>query len=159
MLLKIDSVTKEPRTSADGTVHWGIKSGEQWYNLCQEEKPVWRSTIDVEVKSETFKGRTTRWARVIQLGQTTTPKQSALSPEEKTALAPAKTNGNGAGSGKIPWLEYERVVKKASEIASMLEPGETDASARAAIINTIVIAFTRGDVMAPEHVEGEDAPF
>jgi len=107
------------------------------------------------------------------------PELSGAGPGEQ-ALADARSVVNGAkpsSNGKIPWLEFQLAFKAAHALALDCEPDLTEeaesetalgeahntllvrvdrSQARAALVNTFVIAFSNGRIEAPEVPDGGD---
>ncbi len=80
--------------------------------------------------------------------------------------APVAPSQNGNGNGKITWDAYRAMAEAAHELASKLEPDEFTvrpdensdmavnvradrAAARAAILNTVMIAYSNGKIVVP----------
>jgi hypothetical protein len=102
-------------------------------------------------------------------------KMLEITAEEKTSKAGNKYNvakiikvigeGGGAsgGNGAIPWKDYEIMAKLAHSFALGLEPDSNiegalpldRSQARAAILNTIMIAYSNGKIYLPD----EEIPF
>lgn len=89
------------------------------------------------------------------------PKPPAPTPN---GAAPAASNGNG--SGKIPWMEFTAAFRAAHAMALEVEPDSHTniitsdgaitttpldrSTARAALVNTAIIAFSNGKIETPE---------
>ena len=92
-----------------------------------------------------------------------TPAREPKPEEPKQEPAPAASNGHApSGNGKIPWLEFQLAFKAAHALALECEPdadtGEwiDRSQARAALVNTFVIAFSNGRIEAPEVPDSDD---
>ncbi len=85
--------------------------------------------------------------------------------------APAQSQ-NGNGNGKITWDAYRAMAEAAHELAVKLEPDELDpgdqgdvarvrtdrGTARAAILNTVMIAYSNGKITVPD-IDDDIPPF
>jgi hypothetical protein len=79
--------------------------------------------------------------------------QAALTPSEKAQFHPASS-----GNGKIPWADYMTAMTAAHTRASFLE--RDDPQARAALVNTAMIAFSKGQVALPTQEDlDKEVPF
>jgi len=148
MQITVKSTTKQS-AMAQGKVYWGVKSEDgNWYNVITNEKPALNTKIEAEVKESNFNGRTYRWA---------TP----ISREPKASAA--------ISNGHIAWEDYKRMALEAGNLAHMLEsdlPGDKEngdpfvdrSQARAAIVNTLMIAFSNGKIALPKDEEPESVP-
>jgi hypothetical protein len=142
MELIVESTTKEAR-EAKGRKYWGVRVGKDtWYNCFMDEKPTRGQKLNVDVKESEYNGKTYRWAEIVKAAQ--------------TSAAPAPAAQNGAGhSGAMSFDDCETVAREAHRLALELEPDDVNlnldrAQARAAIVNTFMIAFTNGKIAAPE---------
>lgn len=143
MQITVKSTTRESK-QAQGKTYWGVKHSDgNWYNLITDNKPAMGAIIDVEVKESQWQGKTYRWA----------------TPTQKQAAQSAAVGANG----HIAWEDYEAMAQAAHEMAQAMEPDGFDAngqnpmdrsSARAAIVNTVMIAFANGKIALP----AEDPP-
>lgn len=129
MKVKIQSCTKELRQTQKGESYTGVKINGQWYNVPGDVRNLYNKEVDVEIKG--------KWARILQ---------------------PAASNGAGPNGGVcISWWEYIDAMRTAHEAARELEPD--DGQARAALVDTAMIALTNGRVKLPPKAESEsDAP-
>lgn len=160
MQLQVEAVTKAPRLFNGHTI-WGVKCGANWYSLYQLKPPAKGETLNVTVESH--KGRDGR---------------DFLDAYPIIETPPAKAQP-AASNGHIPWEDYQRMAEHAHALAASLEPdtlgkgGENEelvvrtvdrSAARAAIVNTVMIAFSNGKIALPaasDQPEGwqEEAPF
>ncbi len=169
--IKVDAVTREPRIW-QGKTTWGVKNPNgEWVTLYREAKPAKGETIDVNITERNVKGR---------LYVDAFPVMPPLAPPETTS-----SNGNGPkaddtwsqNSGKkVPWEGCIVFAKAAHELALELEPDSIRAielsdpndspgtiatidrsTARAAILNTLMIAYTGGKILVAKE-EDEYAP-
>lgn len=132
MQLKIEAVGQQ-KTSQYGE-YFGVKAGGVWYNVQGPRQDLKGKTFEAEVKdSGKFK-----WAKLL-----------------KEAGAPAPS-GNGASHGAVAWDDYEKMADMAHSMATRLEPG--DPAARAAILNTVMIAYSNGKIALPKEEPPPDAP-
>jgi hypothetical protein len=138
MEIIVNKVTKESR-QAQGKTYWGVEHGGNWYNFVTNDKPKVGFRYNVEVNESQWNGKTYRWAK------------PAASPKSEQR---AKPNGNG--NGQIKWDDYAEMMRAAHSLANELEPDrETDvgmskAAARAALVNTAMIAFSNGKIALEE---------
>lgn len=133
MEIVVKSTTRESK-QAQGKTYWGVKHEDNnWYNLINHSKPAIGARFNVEVKETQFNGRTYRWANIVQ-------GQQAV----------------GTANGHIPWGDYRHMAEIAHEMAKGMEPD--DAAARAAILNTVMIAFSNGRVALPKDDPEEGPP-
>lgn len=120
-----------------------IKCGNSSYYVNEDPTNLVGKDVEAEITEKTSaKGNKYSIARIIKV------------LEEKSA-------GAQASNGKVAWLEYQIVAKAAHALALDLEPdyeaGNIDRSAaRAAIVNTAMIAFANGKISMPEV---EETPF
>lgn len=148
MRLKIEAVTKESKESPRGERYWGVKSGETWFNLKTDKQPRVGDVLDVDVKETEYKGKIYRWATINET-------QPEPTEEKRASASPAST--------RPTWTEVKIVLREAHFIALELEPdvesGADRAAARAAIVNTVIIAFTKQgfDLDLPD--AADDVPF
>jgi len=130
-------------------------------------------------------GTTAWYGQLMQVGDPPKAPEPAYGagPAEQ-ALPDARSVINGAkpSNGKIPWLEFQLAFKAAHALALECEPDLTEeaesetalgeahnnllvrvdrSQARAALVNTFVIAFSNGRIEAPEvpELDDEEAPF
>ncbi len=73
------------------------------------------------------------------------------------------TASNGNSNGKITWDAYRAMAEAAHSLASKLEPDEISSmgnldrsTARAAILNTVMIAYSNGKIVVP--ADEDDIP-
>lgn len=143
----IEAVTKV-KTTKNNKPFIGVMIGGKWYNaewaFSMDPAPMKGKTVDVEslpnsdwikiasvAKSEQFKAQPPAGFSQVR------PKPEAQLPKIENAP-------------KIPWSEYKLMLIEAHNLASQLESEPVDAQARAAIVNTVMIAFTNGKIAAPE---------
>ena len=150
MQITVESTTKESK-QARGQTYWGIKFKGEWFNLFVNDKPKQGDKFEVDVKTSEWNGRTFRWA---------TPVKGKEAPQQKEA--------NGS------WEHYAEMARAAHRLAKELEPdssrwpqllqegGSEDPAeiitcdrsrARAAILNTCLIAYSEGRVALPAEPE------
>lgn len=144
MQITVQSTTRESKkTKNKNQTYWGVKHSDgNWYNLIVDAKPSQGQTFDVDVKTREFQGKTYRWAEIVK----------------KPAASHATGNGNGAA---VSWTEYELMMSLAHHAATQLEP-DSDivdrSTARAALVNTVMIAFTNGKIVVDKEDENEPPP-
>ena len=133
MKVKVESCTKETRLTKGGVLHTGIKANGQWYNIVGDHRGLYGKEVELEIKGQ--------WATLIE-------------------RASPSVNGNQRDKrdgGRIDWEEYVVAVREAHMIANELEPDENQmveghinrAQARAALVNTMMIALTDGKIGLP----------
>lgn len=112
--------------------YFGIKVGDEWLNVSGNR--------DESLKGKTFEAEI---------------KQSGKYKWAKLTKEVVASNGHGPG-GIISWWHYAEMAKLAHGLASELEPDQTGnnppedrSQARAAIMNTVMIAFSNGKVSLP----------
>jgi len=175
----VDAVTKEPRINDKGRHHkmqqyWAVKpqGKDAWinvYNLTARPSKGQELVLDVGCDQWTPKGsqevKLSWWADYVP----NKPVPAGI-PEQMVAVGPQKPQSEWPrlptidqamkmtpsqlampNSHLIPWAEYERTLRAAHAIAMELEYSATEdrSQARAAIINTVMIAFTNGKIAAP----------
>src|SRR5262249_54106180 len=59
-----EQVTRESK-QAQGKIYWGIKHGDNWFNLIVNDKPQRGARFVVDVKETQWNGRTTGWAMPV----------------------------------------------------------------------------------------------
>jgi hypothetical protein len=155
----VEAVTKEPRIFK-GQTQWGVKlpGNGGWVTLYREAKPAKGETIDVNI--------TERRGNNGQSYKDAFPVMPPLAPEPVEVKAAPK---------QITWDSTREFIKAAHNVALVLEPDEIDdgnavrtdrSTARAAITNTLVIAYTSGKILVPDEADeytpppaDEGAPF
>ena len=152
MLLNVKSVTKQPRKTQKGAEYWGIQHDDgNWYNLMTAQKPRQGDAFDCDVQETNNNGRVNRWARI----------------NSQQSKGGGGAGGN-AGGPKTPWVDVDHVIRAAHAIALALEPDLQNglsfdrSSARAAIVNTLIIGVTSGRIAITAGpggaVEGQGQP-
>src|SRR5678815_2853761 len=146
MQITVKSTTRESK-QAQGKTYWGVKHEDgNWYNVITNDKPTMGQRFEADVKETQFNNRTYRWATPIG------PKQA--------------TTGNNSSNGHIAWEDYRTMAEAAHELAGELEPDDREiepgedgnkyyvkldrSAARAAILNTVMIAFANGKIALPK---------
>ena len=141
----IEGVTKEVKQTGQGKPYSGLKIDGKWVNIEGDMRWMKGTTQSLELKQN---GKWT-WAK----------RGPQPSQQEQANGAP------GSGTG-VTWSEYDAMLRLAWSVAMDLE--RDDATARAAIVNTAMIAFTNGKLKAdelevPDSEEppsgGDDIPF
>jgi len=144
MQITVESTTKESK-QARGVTYWGVKFKGDWFNLFVNDKPKQGDKFEVDVKESEFQGRKYRWA---------TPVKGKEEP-----IKEQQANGS--------WEHYAEMARAAHNLAQELEPDadvelvrgspelvHLDRShARAAILNTVMIAYSNGKVALPAEPE------
>lgn len=136
MKVKIERTAREVRQDRNGNDCTGVMFGGEWYSMPGDQRKLYNKTVDVEVKG--------KWARLI--------------------TAPVSSNGHGsaAPAASVTWEDYRQMMRLAHSEATDLE--HDDPQARAAIVNTVMIAFSNGKVSLPKQDEApepdqDDIPF
>jgi hypothetical protein len=135
MRVKIQSCTRELRKLRDGRDATGLKIDGKWYDAPGDHRDKYNKEVEVELSG--------KFAKII----------------EANADAGSSSNGH---SGAASLEDLKNFMFEAHKIAVMLEGDSTDerpdsnpvyfdrAQARAAIVNTLVIAFTNGKIALPD---------
>ena len=147
MKVKVESCTKETRLTKGGVMHTGIKVNGAWYNMAGDHRGLYGKEVDLEIKGS--------WATLVQ---------AATPPTDFPT-----SQRNGVPSHPIEWEEYVAAMREAHLIANELEPDENQtveghinrAQARAALVNTMMIALANGKLRLPPAGEPpeEGTPF
>ncbi len=130
-----------------------IQSGSDFYFVNEDATPLVGKTVEAEVMEKTSQktGNKYKTAKIVKV------------------IEAAAQNGNG--NGKITWDAYRAMAEAAHELAVKLEPDELDpgdqgdvarvrtdrGTARAAILNTVMIAYSNGKIFVPDI--DDDMPF
>ena len=170
MELNIEAVTNAPRTYK-GQTYWGVKSGgDHWYDFYVSEKPTVGKTYRVIVTDRTgSNGRIYQLAKLAPLAtqpqaQSATNGNGAVKPAEEQPKEPAP---QAPKDNRIPLAEWCAAAKAFHVLAKELEPDETNeqgmfiherSQARAAMVNTAMIAFSNGKISL-ELPEEDSMPF
>lgn len=130
----IESVTKEAKHTNSGKLYSGLKINGNWVNIEGDCRWMKGSTQSLEL---------------TQNGQWTWAKRGPQPSQQEQQQRQAQTNGASPGGGTgITWSAYSMMLGIAHATAQEFEPN--DATARAAIVNTAMIAFTNGKLKADE---------
>lgn len=162
----VDQVDTNCRPTKKGDPQVGIRTDKgEWIKLSGEGVLQVKVGNKIEISEPSQFGKS--WYARLNSIEIPIAKQETK-PEPAKEIA---SNGNGnhapAGSGKIPWLEFVAAFKGAHAMALEAEPDKVDgglstidrSQARAALVNTAIIAFSNGRIEAPELEAQEDAPF
>lgn len=148
MQIHVDSVT-DVKTGQYG-VSSKIVSGSDHYFVNEDATKYVGKTLEVEVSEKTSKsGNKYKIAKILR----------------------EITGSSGGGNGHIAWSQYEHMAKLAHGLAVSLEPDEIEtgdensiplmkvdrSASRAAILNTVMIAFSNGKISLPE--DADEMPF
>ena len=150
----VESVDKVQTTDKGTSSQIKTTGGDVFY-VQEDARGLIGKTIDAEVNVKTSgNGRQYKTGKIIKVHET------------------AVTNNNGNGNGKITWDAYRAMAEAAHDLAHKLEPDgvaphiEGDdhgyhttvdrSSARAAILNTVMIAYSNGKIFVP--AEDDDIP-
>jgi flagellar hook assembly protein FlgD len=138
-----------------------LGTGDQVF-INEQPEPLIGKTVDIEITDKPNKAGT----RTYKIGKI------SKVYEQSTATA-TNSNGNNNGAGKITWDAYRAMAEAAHSLAMKLEPDEIDVSeatghetvrtdrgsARAAILNTVMIAYSNGKIFVPEDDDDQIPPF
>ena len=142
MKVKIETCTKETRLTKGGILHTGIKIDGKWYNIAGDHRGLYGKEVDLVIEGQ--------WAKLIK-------------------SAPDRSSPAAQRDGVIEWEEYVGAIREAHLVASELEPDENQtveghinrSQARAALVNTMMIALTTGKIGLPatsEPPEDDNGP-
>ena len=153
-IIQVDAVTKEAR-EWKGRKKWGVKpvGWSEWLNLYCDFKPQKGQSFSVNITETQGKdGRVFKDAEIIGPAPAAPPPAPpAQTPSVEAAFNQLKQQHNG----KIPWSDWSLVCRAAHELACLLEPDDQGehicewSNARAALVNTVMIAFSNGKLETP----------
>ena len=137
----IEGVTREVKQTGNGKPYSGLKINGNWVNI--EGDCLW------------MKG-TTQSLELKQNGQWTWAKRGPQPSQQEQQQK--QNNGAPGGGTDVTWSEYSAMLDLVHVVAFRLEAN--DATARAAITNTAMIAFTNGKLKfdEPEVPDSEEPP-
>ncbi len=162
--IKVEVCTKEPRIW-QGKTTWGVKTPDKgWVTLYREQKPERGEEIEVNISERKGKGG--------MVYVDAFPVQPPLAV--RAGLEKPKENG----AKQITWDDYRNLAEAAHELASKLEPDEIKtypfgedgndkeshllkvdrSTARAAILNTVMIAYSNGKFTVPKEEDSYVPP-
>ncbi len=158
MQTKIESFSDYKKNEYGPSAKVKLSNGEQVY-INEEPAPLVGKTVDIEVNDKPNKAGT----RTYKVGK--------ISKVYEATATTSNGNGNG-GNSKITWDAYRAMAEAAHELAVKLEPDELDpgdqgdvarvrtdrGTARAAILNTVMIAYSNGKITVPD-IEDDIPPF
>jgi hypothetical protein len=156
MLIQIDLVTKNPREFG-GKQIWGVKlPNGQWLNLEAGFRPEKGMQLDVNIKDVKGKdGKTYHNATIIgpapgQLNEVFHPQQRQQNsepqwPDPAKVIEQSKPS-NYQPPAKISWSDWVATAQSACELANLMS---LENDARAAFINTTMIALSNGKLELP----------
>jgi hypothetical protein len=170
MKYTVDSKAKDVRKTTTGKVYYGIKLTDgRWVNVTGDCSQYKRGhTIDI-TEPKTVGEHTTLWAFLIvpekQLfapdnvpyppGNVPAPPPPQMHPFDPAPQPPVYIPGPFLGKDtccdKKTLKDWEDVVRNAWYVANSLEPD--DAEARAALVNTAVIAWSHGAICFKEDLD------
>lgn len=137
MQTTIESFSDLKTTDRGTSAKIKASNGDQIY-INEDPTNLVGKTIDIDVNEKTSqKGNRYKVGKIIKVHE---------------LVATAVSNGNG----KITWDAYRAMAEAAHGLAGKLEPdfvGEPAmdrSSARAAILNTVMIAYSNGKIFVPE---------
>jgi hypothetical protein len=152
MQTKIESFSDYKKNEYGPSAKVKLSNGDYVF-INEEPAPLVGKTVEIEVNEKPNKAGT----RTYKVGKIS-------KVYEATA-----TTSNGNGNGKITWDAYRAMAEAAHSLAMKLEPDEitcdenggnevrTDrGSARAAILNTVMIAYSNGKIFVP--TDDDDIP-
>lgn len=153
MKVKIDKVT-DVKSDQRGT-SCKMHAGNSYWFVNEDATPLAGKEVEIDVTEKTSaKGNKYSIAKIV-----------------KVLEGAAPGGGGGNGNGHIAWSEYEQMAGLAHQLALTMEPdavadhGQEGApiitvdrsTARAAILNTVMIAFSNGKISLP--AADDDMPF
>lgn len=150
MRVSVETVAKDLKKTRDGKEYTGIKLQDgRWVNIMGDHRDKKGMLMNVTEPKTLGNG-----------------KQLWCFEDTKAGKAEAQ-GGGGAGSqsnvksGAKTFANWDEFVKQAHATAASIEPN--DGQARAALVNTAVIAWADGKIIVTEEVEPEptmdDVPF
>ena len=165
--ITVEAVTKKPRIFNNQLI-WGVKTDDgTWYSLYVEDQPTKGASYECIVTENKGKdGRTYFDAKPIRPAMAPEPApqsqtNGAAAPAEAPKPAPVYT-----GPTKIAWLDWQTMTRAAHAMAMELEPDQAAVSAsnplfdrstaRIAMVNTIMIAFSNGKLDLPDYSVGRE---
>lgn len=148
MQIVIDSFSDLKTTDRGPSAKIKARNGDQIY-INEDPTNLVGKTVDIDVNEKTSqKGNRYKVGKILKVYEATA------------------ANSNGNNNGKITWDAYRAMAEAAHGLAHMLEPdlpgqqaGDVHidrSSARAAILNTVMIAYSNGKIFVPEE---DDTPF
>ena len=135
MEILIEAVGQEKQSKFGA--YFGVKVNGEWLNVSgNRDESLKGRRFEAEIKpSGKFK-----WAKLVK------------------EIGSGNSSGRGGGGSGIPWESYAAMARLAHELALEMEPDETGSEshfedrsqARAAIMNTVMIAFSNGKIALPD---------
>ncbi len=155
MQTKIESFSDYKTNQYGPSAKVKLSNGDYVF-INEEPAPLVGKTVDIEVTDKPNKAGT----RTYKVGK--------ISKVYEATAA----NSNGNNNGKISWDDYRAMAEAAHDLAAKLEPdakriGPNDdgletfisldrSTARAAILNTVMIAYSNGKIFVP--ADEDDIP-
>ena len=154
MEIKITQVT-DVKSDNRGGVSSKIHAGNEQYYVNEDATVLVGKTVDITYETKTSKkGNQYKVAKINKVLDGDSPSQN----------------------GHIRWADYHKMASIAHALARTLEPDEKEiapdescnnqtfikldrSSARAAILNTVMIAFSNGKISLPNEEEDDTIPF
>lgn len=153
---KVEQVTSGVKHDKNNRPYFSAKIGSAWYSVAgtdDNRQEVINKNVSYTV-TKPAQGNYNAWIKIDAVESPMPASRAGLTPAPDTAKAASH------GNGSIAWDEYEEMAKMAHSLASELEPdgsGPTDdpnrvysiidrSAARAAILNTVMIAFSNGKI-------------
>lgn len=133
MEVKIEAVAKELRHTQGGSPYTGVKIKDgEWINLYGDHRDKKGKTITISEPEKFGQGKS-KWARVEEKKEPA-PESPSPPSEEQPRTDGQKTVG-----------DYLRVMNRMFQHIKSVEPNSPEA--RAALINTAMIAWTNGKLI------------
>ena len=167
MEITVEMASKQSR-EYNGRRKWGVhpkgSPKDYWLDIYVTDRPKQGQVFNIgTIKESPVGDRIFREAEIIGPAA-----QGAIASGQPEPLKPAPGSGNGwparesaptgqpaASNGKIKWSDWQQITEVAHELACKLEPDDQGehvcerSVARAALVNTVLIAFSNGKLELP----------
>jgi len=169
----------EIKTSQKGNPQRSVRTEKGWVTVRGAQALLARMQVGLSIEignlsefTNPSTNKTAWYAQLLNVGDPPAPAE----PKQQES-APATNGAKPLSNGKIPWLEFQLAFKAAHALALDCEPDLTEeaesetalgeahnnllvrvdrSQARAALVNTFVIAFSNGRIEAPEVPDSDD---
>lgn len=153
MRVKIQAVSGDVRTDKyTGKLNTGVKFNDKWYSMAGDMRHLRNQDADIELD------KNGKWAQLIEQKPPVITSGQALGGGGSGGGDPPSLPPIPTTNGKIPWADCKDMILLAHTLACQLEPDGVDedlakptdrSQARCAIVNTVMIAFTKGLIALP----------